>query len=170
VEDRHFLNVLGFGFDIAVIEDSWRVKRLQGELVYLYCALRQIYAFPGFPVEIEADGARERRELLMLIVSNARVFGGGFKVAPQARLDDGRLDVTAFGNMGLLRRLTLLARLLRGTHGSAPEVRTFETTALRLRFEAPPAYEVDGEWRQAATSELEIRCVPDALEVLAPPG
>lgn len=170
VAQRHFLNVLGFGFDIAVIEDSWRVKRLTGELVYLYCALRQIYAFPGFPVEIEGEGLSGRHELLMLVVSNARVFGGGFRVAPQARLDDGRLDLTAFANMSPGRRLAVLVALLRGVHGRAPEVHTAAPTELRLRFERPPAYEVDGEWCQAQSSELHVRCLPRALDVLAPPA
>src|SRR6185295_13920610 len=50
VESRYFLNVVGFGFDIAVIEDSWKPRPLPGSLVYLYCALRQIYAFRGFAV------------------------------------------------------------------------------------------------------------------------
>src|SRR5262249_44835103 len=78
VEGRFFLNVVGFGFDIAVIEDSWKPRPLRRSLVYLYCALRQIYAFPGFAVEIEAEGAAPvRDELLMLILANARVFGGG---------------------------------------------------------------------------------------------
>jgi hypothetical protein len=47
VENRHFLNVVGFGFDIAVIEDSWRVRYLRGAPLYLYCAVRQLYRFPG---------------------------------------------------------------------------------------------------------------------------
>ena len=51
IEDRYFLNVAGFGFDIAVIEDSWDVRWLRGGLLYLYCALRQLHRFPGFPVE-----------------------------------------------------------------------------------------------------------------------
>ena len=50
----------GFGFDIAVIEDSWEVRWLAGDLLYLYCALRQLGSFPGFPVEIEADGGAAR--------------------------------------------------------------------------------------------------------------
>jgi diacylglycerol kinase family enzyme len=40
--------------------------------------------------------------------------------------------------------------------------------SFRLRFERPPAYETDGEWNQAVSSELRIECVPRALEVLAP--
>jgi diacylglycerol kinase (ATP) len=169
VEDRFFLNVVGFGFDIAVIEDSWRVRYLSGSLLYLFCALRQLYFFPGFPVEMATDGgASQRREMLMLVISNGRVFGGGFQIAPMADLSDGRLEAVAFTNMRLARRLPLMVRLLRGTHGEAREVAMSRGASFRLRFEAPPAYETDGEWNRARSAELEIGTRPGALRVLVP--
>src|SRR6185503_1589907 len=124
VEERYFLNVVGFGFDIAVIEDSWTIRYLGGDLLYVYCALRQIAAFPGFPVEIGVDGgAAVREDLMMLVIANARVFGGGFRIAPRADLSDGRLDAVSFTNMPRRRRFPIMLSLLRGTHGQAPEVR-----------------------------------------------
>jgi diacylglycerol kinase family enzyme len=76
----------------------------------------------------------------------------------------------AFTNMGLLRRLQTLVRLLRGTHVATAEVAAMRSRSFRLRFERPPAYETDGEWNQAVSPELRIECVPRALEVLAPPA
>jgi diacylglycerol kinase (ATP) len=169
IEDRYFLNVAGFGFDIAVIEDSWTVPWLGGGLVYLYCALRQLFAFPGFPVELEIDGeVQPRRDLLMLVIANGRVFGGGFQIAPAAALDDGRLDAVTFANMGPARRLTALTRLLRGSHQVMPEVSTTTGGRFRLRFPSPPAYETDGEWNRARSAELTVTSQRAALRVLAP--
>lgn len=169
IENRYFLNVAGFGFDIAVIEDSWTVRWLKGDLVYLYCALRQLHRFPGFDVEIEADGdAVRRKKLLMLVIANARVFGGGFQIAPEADLADGRLDGVVFENMPLWRRLAIMGALLRGRHGAASEVAVKRAARFRLRFDRPPTYETDGEWRQAQASELVIETRPSALGVLVP--
>lgn len=169
IEDKYFLNVAGFGFDIAVLEDSWRVGWLKGDLLYLFCALRQMRRFPGFPVELEADGTPlGRRDLLMLVVANAQVFGGAFRIAPQALLDDGRLDAVSFANMGFLRRLAILAALMRGRHTASPEVQATRAARYRLRFERPPAYETDGEWNQARASELTLETLPAALAVLVP--
>jgi diacylglycerol kinase (ATP) len=171
IEDRHFLNVAGFGYDIAVIEHSWRVRRLSGSLLYLYCALRQLHAFPGFPVEVEVDGvSRGRRELLMLVLANGRVFGGGFRIAPAAELSDGRLEGMAFGNMPTLQRLKLMALLLRGTHAGTSQVDASSGRCYRLRFDAPPAYETDGEWNRARSAELAVETLPGALRVLVPAG
>jgi diacylglycerol kinase (ATP) len=169
IEDRYFLNVAGFGFDIAVIEDSWKVRFLGGDLLYVYCALRQLHRFPGLSVSMAVDGEPPtRREMLMLIVANARIFGGGFKIAPEADLGDGRLDVVSFANMPLLRRLSIMGRLLRGSHGGAPEVASRRLRRLDLHFDAPPAYETDGEWHRATSPDLAIEAVPAALRVLVP--
>jgi len=169
IEDKHFLNVAGFGYDVAVLEDSWNVAYLEGSLLYLYCALRQLHSYRGFALEGEADGQRlERRDMLMVIVANARVFGGGFQVAPGADVEDGLLDAVSFANMGLLSRISALVRLLRGSHESHPQVASAAVRRLVYRFAAPPAYETDGEWNRASGTELVIESVPRALRVLVP--
>jgi diacylglycerol kinase (ATP) len=169
IEERYFLNIAGFGYDIAVLEDSWTVGYLEGELLYLYCAIRQLGSFPGFPVEIAADGgAPVKHELLMLILANARVFGGGFKIAPHADLGDGRLDLMAFRNMGFWERAGIMVKLLRGTHRGSPQVLASTASSLTLRFASPPAYETDGEWNRAKSAEVRVLSIPSALQVLVP--
>ena len=170
IEGKTFLNVAGFGFDIAVIEDAKTVRWLGGDLLYLYCALRQLKAFPGFALEVAANGAAPggRREHLMFIIANARVFGGGFKVAPTADLEDGRLNAIGFLNMGLRRRLALMGKLMKGTHVAEPEVMMSTAPSYRLVFDHPPAYETDGEANQAASREILVESIPRALRVLTP--
>lgn len=169
IEDHYFLNVAGFGFDIAVIEDSWKVRYLGGDALYLYCALRQLHRFPGFPVSLALDAEPPaRQDMLMLVIANARIFGGGFRIAPQADLADGQLDVVSFANMPLRRRLLIMGSLLRGTHGAAPEVASRRGRRIDLRFATPPAYETDGEWHRASSADLTVEAVPGALRVLVP--
>jgi diacylglycerol kinase (ATP) len=169
IEDKHFLNIAGFGYDVAVLEDSWKVPFLGGNALYLYCALKQLGSYRGFSLEGEADGHPQGKgEYLMLVVANARIFGGGFKIAPHADVSDGKLEAVAFGNMGLSGRVSALAGLLRGTHLAHPRVSAVSASRLVYRFAAPPAYETDGEWNQARTAEVIIEAVPKALRVLVP--
>jgi len=169
IEDKHFLNIAGFGYDVAVLEDSWNVGYLEGSALYLYCALRQLHSYRGFPLEGEVDGRPlGRADMLMVIVANARIFGGGFRVAPHADLADGRLEAVAFGNMGFAGRVSALVRLLRGSHLKHSQVTARSASRLVYRFDRPPAYETDGEWNQARSSEVVIEAVPRALEVLVP--
>lgn len=167
IEGRHFLNIVGFGYDVAVLEDSWNVGYLEGSALYLYCAVKQLGRYGGFEVGLYADGQPVvDGRLLMLIIANARVFGGGFRVAPQADLSDGRLDAVVFEDMSFLRRVSLMRRLRNGTHAGAPNVRTRTSSAFRLRFQAPPAYETDGEWNRAKSADLVVETIPRALNVL----
>jgi diacylglycerol kinase family enzyme len=106
--------------------------------------------------------------MLMTIVANARVFGGGFRVAPTADVEDGHLDAVSFENMGFGARVGALLRLLRGTHLAHPRVSAVRARRLVYRFAEPPAYETDGEWNQARGAEVVIEAVPKALRVLAP--
>jgi diacylglycerol kinase (ATP) len=171
IENKHFLNVAGFGYDIAVIEHSWRVRLLRGELLYLYSAIRQIYSFPGFRVELQAgDQPPSQQDLLMLIIANGQMFGGTFRIAPTAQLADGQLDAVGFSNMSLPARLRMIGRLVRGTHEGSKAVSTTRASTFRLRFREPPAYETDGEWNRARSAELLVSSIPGALRVLAPVG
>jgi len=146
------------------------VAYLEGSLLYLFCALRQLGSFRGFSLDAEADAKPlGRRDMLMVIVANARVFGGGFKIAPDADLGDGVLDGWTFANMGLGGRVSALVRLLLGRHASHPQVSRVRGARFVFRFDEPPAYETDGEWNQARVSELVIESVPAALRVLVPP-
>jgi diacylglycerol kinase (ATP) len=103
----------------------------------------------------------------MLVIANARNFGGAFRIAPSASLTDGRLDAIAIRDASPLRRLALFAAAVRGTHTSHPEVSAEQSSRFTLAFSSPPAYETDGEYRRARSDELEIACVPGALRVVS---
>ena len=169
VEGRTFLNVAGFGFDIAVLDRSLRVKWLKGELLYLYCALLEMKAYPGFRLTSTHDGMVGPAGVhMMVIVANARKFGGGFHIAPQASLEDGRLDVVAFGDLGFFARLKAMGALIRGKHTGLPGISHCAAASMRFEFTEPPGFETDGERRQARGNELEITTLPRSLTVLVP--
>ena len=167
IENRHFLNIAGFGFDIAVLEDCARITWLKGEALYQVSALRQLFGYRGIEIDVASPQARRgNARHLMLIIANAKHFGGAFHIAPQAELADGLLDGIAILDGPPLARLGLFMAAGKGTHVLDPRVVVEQAESFTLRFPAPPAYETDGEYRRAATPELEIRCVPRALRVV----
>jgi diacylglycerol kinase (ATP) len=169
VENRHFVNVAGFGFDMAVLERSFRVRWLRGELLYLYCALLEMKAYPGFGLTSVLDGRNgPSGNHMMVIVANARKFGGGFAIAPEASLDDGQLDIVTFGELGFFARLKAMGALLKGRHNDLEGVGTVRAARAVFNFTAPPSFETDGESRQALGPTLTIETLPRALNVLVP--
>jgi diacylglycerol kinase (ATP) len=166
IEDRYFLNVTGFGFDIAVLDDLENIPLVTGDLLYLTAAIRQLFKFDGMSVDITtAAVARGPRAHLMLIVANGRNFGGMFQIAPDARINDGKLDAISILDASPFTRISMLAAAPSGKHVRNPLVLSEQASSFRLQFAAPPAYETDGEYNQAKSATLEISCNPGALRV-----
>lgn len=168
-ESRHFLNLIGFGFDIAVIDAAAHARFLRGELLYKLTALQQLFRFPGVRLGLEpAGGGRREDRHLMLTVSNGRYFGGGFPIAPEARVDDGKLHACRILDAAPLTRLKLFNLAEKGRHVSSERVEILSDVSFRLSFDAPPRFEMDGDVRRAADRQLEVRILPRALRVVAP--
>ena len=165
---RHFLNLVGFGFDVAVIEDTAGARFLRGELLYKVTALKNLFSYSGVPVVLEGDGPTVDSEQLMLTISNAPFFGGGFLIAPEAQLSDGLLHACAIGNTPPLTRLRLFNAAPKGRHVRSPHVEMRQSARFSVRFSTPPKYEVDGELWQAEANEVIVEAVPQALQVVVP--
>ena len=167
VDGYHFLNSCGVGFDASVLEASNNVAFLKGNAVYIYSALAQLFTYRGLDVAI--NGAAPAR-MLMITISNGRMLGGAFRIAPTASVLDGKLDVVYIANCSLLQRVRVFTGAVRGTHLGLAAVRSEKRKGLALEFSAPPAMEVDGELRRGNTRSVSIECVPRALSVIAAPG
>jgi diacylglycerol kinase (ATP) len=168
---RHFLNVFGAGFDIAVIEDAASMPFLRGDALYQFCALRQLFRFPGLPLEIAAEGEVPRRiDHLMLVIANANYFGGSFHIAPNASLEDGRLDAVSIGNAGPVERARLFRLVGKGRHVGHPKVLVQQSPRFELRFGGTLHYELDGEVLASNEGRLVVESVPSALDVFVPTG
>ncbi len=139
IEDQFFLNIAGFGFDIAVLEDIPRIPLLRGDAVYIVSALRQIIGYGGVEIGVKTSaGDRGTLRHLMLVIANAKNFGGAFKIAPEASLSDGKLDAIAIYDAPALKRLSLFAAAVKGTHTSKPGVGVEQAAKFTLTFAAPP--------------------------------
>ena len=168
IEEHFFLNITGFGFDAAVLEDILKIKWVKGEALYLYSALRQLTSYPGVDITVaSASKERERVRHLMMVIANARNFGGKFLIAPGASLTDGLLDSVAILDASTWQRVKLFSAVGKGTHESMDEVVMEQSPSFTATFNTPPAYETDGEYRRAKTAELQVTCVPGALRLVA---
>lgn len=185
-ERVHFVNCLGFGFDAAVLEGTQRVRWLRGHAVYLFTAARMLFGYPGIMAGVRViDGGSEpsatrdatdahpsaagrREHFLAVIFANGPRFGGGFRIAPEARLDDGALDLVRVSDGSPLRRALVFAGATRGTHVTAPEVDIRLVRETQLTFDTPPVFDADGELHQARGCHITVRCHPRALRLAVP--
>jgi diacylglycerol kinase (ATP) len=164
---RHFLNLVGFGFDIAVIDAARTARFLRGEMLYKLTALQQLFRFPGIELSIEgAEDFRRGGRHLMLTVSNGRFFGGGFPIAPGATVDDGMLHACVISDAGPLTRASLFSAAGKGRHLASPHVDLRSGQSFRIAFPEPPRFEVDGDVFTTESRSVEVEIVPGALQLV----
>ncbi len=163
---RVFLNAAGVGIDGHVAERVVATVRIVGPgLGWFAGALAGIATYQPIPMRVLIDGELRSGRFLTVVAANATHFGGGMRVAPQAELDDGQLDVVLAGDLGKRESLLALAKLYRGTHVNGTTITTQRARVVEIELAQPAASELDGEVTRV--QNLSIRVRPRALEVIA---
>ncbi len=168
VGGRAFIGIASAGFDSDANRIANEAPAWLGNLVYAYGALRALAAWRPACFEIVLDsGERVDFTGYTLAAANSGVYGGGMRLAPQARLDDGLLDVVAIERVSKLRFLANLPRVFRGTHVQLPSVRVLRAAEVLLSADRPFALYADGD--PIAELPARVRALPGAVRVLVPP-
>lgn len=110
--------------------------------------------------------ARSNDLLFLAAFGNTTTYGGGMRIAPQARSDDGKLDVCAVRNLGKLKLLRSFPRVYFGRHIGIAEVDYFQTDRLRLEPEQPMDVYADGE--HICHTPIEVSVSTRVLKVIVP--
>jgi len=169
---RFFINVLGLGFDVGVVDAAADARFLRGEWLYKITAIQQLFRFPGITAGISpltpTTGANDRQSYLMLTISNGAQFGGGFAIAPEAQLDDGQLHSCVIHNAAPLRRARLFSAATAGKHASLSGVEFHSSSHFAISSPAPIRFEADGDLFEVDGDRLEVSIRQGALQVLAP--
>jgi YegS/Rv2252/BmrU family lipid kinase len=167
--DSWFTNVASFGVSSATVEITARTtKRLGGTFAFAVGTVRALLSHRSQRVTLRVDGEPFCDERMVLVaVANGRCFGGGMRVAPGARLDDGRLEVVGICHTPTWRLLTKLPKLYRGTHLDDAMTRVGSGTCIEAEApEGEVALEMDGE--ALGRRPVRIEVLPGALAVVGP--
>lgn len=162
--DRYFVNGVGIGLDARVAIEANRLRWLRGNAVYgvaLANTLLHHYHTPR--VHIRDTDWRIDQGMTMLAFANGQVYGGTFRIAPQAKIDDGTLNLVIADALSRRRILGLLPAVLRGRHLGHPAVRTLSVTDAEVELESPLPVHADGEIIAANALSVRIRVLPGRL-------
>jgi YegS/Rv2252/BmrU family lipid kinase len=165
-DGRTFLGVASLGFDSEANRIANAAPPQLGRLVYVYGALRALAAWEGARFTVDVDGERAEFAGWSVAAANSGFYGGGMRVAPHARLDDGALDVVWLAESSRLGLVRLLAKVFRGTHVNAPGVSVRRGAEVRVSADRPFTVYADGD--PIGNLPIVMRAVPAAVEVLLP--
>jgi len=106
------------------------------------------------------------KRIMVAAFANAPTYGGGMKIAPLAKLDDGRLDICFVGDINRLALFCLFPTIYFGRHLSIPQVEYFQTERLRIETDNPADVYADGEY--VCRTPVEVSVARKALRVIVP--
>ncbi len=163
--ERHFLNVAGLGFDAKIADRAQKQKLLNGKMAY-YAALAQCLTDFGYiDVKIEVNGQELQTKAVFISIANAQFLGGGFHLAPMARVNDGLLDLGIIDDISLPGFIKAVPSVMRGKHLSNPHWSHYTTTHVHVSSSTPALVQLDGEI--SGTSPVEFSIIPGALDIVA---
>ena len=167
----YFITVATFGFDsevAAFVADGRAPAILGASGAYLYgvAVTLRSYAWPD--ATVQGDFGAFRGQLLLAAVGNTSRYGGRIRIAPDARPDDGRLDLCLVRRMPKLEVLRMLPRALAGSHLGHPAVAYHRIRQVQLAADRSVGVWADGEF--VARPPVTITAVPQALRVMRPDG
>lgn len=182
--ERYFFEVAGVGLDAELFPLGEQVK--SGNWLRWLSIAARTWTFRPLPITMrfdrpirEAADARMRNKLrklwdlkkirrnaLMAVGANGPFYGGGLTVAPDARLQDGRLTVTVYRRFSKFELFRHFMAITRGRRQYSPKMESYHVGRVEFLSDPPQAVHVDGE--PFGTTPLVLECVPKALRVLCP--
>lgn len=166
INNRFFVNVACLGLDADVANNLHKVRnkkwipvgqRYNASLVYTY------FKYKFKKLKITMGETQVENECTILAIGNGQYYGGGFRIAPHALLDDGMFDIYFVERMPKPKMIPVLLKLLKAKHESSPYVKRYTEKKLIVDSEELCTFNVDGETMRSNHFEIEI--LPNALKV-----
>ena len=164
---RYYVGVGGVGFDSEVTEcANTRIPLLAGAMAYSAAVIYKLFSFKPKQLKIVHDQGVFEGPVMFAVFGNSKSYGGGMKIAPEAKMDDGLIDVVIVKKIGIIDLLLTMPKVFSGRHLPHHGIMTLRTT--RAEITSPDKMDLygDGDYITPVPVTLEIK--PKALKVAAP--
>lgn len=112
-----FLNISSVGFDAEVVRNTDKIKiKIPGKTAYILGVLITLIKYRKKKTDIEIDGEKFNKNMLLLAVGNGQYYGGGMRILPDAKIDDGYLHLCLVKDISNLKSLFLFPSIFKGDH------------------------------------------------------
>ncbi len=166
VNGRRFINVMGLGFEGRANDIGIMLPFLHGTPKYLIAIGGTYLTYRRMPLKVKFNDLELNEKVFLISIGNGWNVGGGLKLTPNAKLDDGLFDVCYTQNISRWRILQVFAKLYDGTIGEVPEMEMHQTKELTIESDLPIPAHIDGEAFDPVQNEFKVRIIPQAQEII----
>jgi diacylglycerol kinase (ATP) len=164
---RYFFMWCGVGLDAAISQEvrTEDTRRL-GMAAWVIAGVMVAFNFMGTRGNVIVGNQNERKRVLWAIASNGQLYGRLWRIAPQAKMNDGILDLTVFEGYGVLSTIRHVAGVTLGQYARDPTVHFYRGCSFAIETRKPLPVHVDAE--PVGTTPVQIDVVPHHLNVVLP--
>lgn len=167
--DKYFINVAGVGFDAEVARTvNSFPKYLGGTVPYVAGIVTTLWRYSPYALEMELDGTTLFRKVLLVAIGNASSYGGGMKICPGAKIDDGLFTICVGGDVSRMDVLRLVPSIYTAGHVKHPKVEMMTARHIEIRAAKRVAAMADGDLVGELPQSYDL--LPGALDLVVPPG
>lgn len=168
---RHFFgNNCALAMEPVVTIENIRLTRLSGNIRYAVATLKALLKLQAWQMKITWDSSEYEGSIYLLSVCNSPRTGGIFQIAPLAKMDDGILDIVFVPKVPKTKVLSLVPRLLSGSHIQQPDVTYIRTTQLLIKSDPGTPIHADGEVIAESVKSIRYKILPGKITLLTPEG
>ncbi len=160
------INVIGTGIDVEILLRCMKKGFLKGKGKYFVSLLISLLKFKNYKMKLSREGRDTTHAAMIVCVGNGKQFGGGIRIAPEAVLDDGLMDLVVVDGITGVQVPGALIKLMQGeiTH---QDYTVFErVTQATAKFENPVSVEIDGEIYR--DMKFDVRIIHEELRMFRP--
>jgi diacylglycerol kinase family enzyme len=167
-DDNPFLVTCSMAWDAALVR-SFEKSPVRGIVPYVFAGVYELFDYEPQDIRVELDGHTRLafKEPMVFTIANLTQYGGGARIAPQARPDDGQLELVVALRQDTPKLLANIGRLFDGSVAELPEVVSRRFCRMKVRREWAAPIQIDGELIDAG-AEVEVGVLPAVLNVLVP--
>ena len=166
VNGRPYVGVANVGFDGLANEYGNAARLNLGPFVYLYSGVKALFGWKNVKFTVSVDGVEGTFPGWMVAVGNVGQYGGGLRICPHAKVDDGLLDVVSLGRAPAVAVIAMYLRSFRGAHLGRPNVCSARGQTVIISASKPLNMYADGELVGPLPAVLEV--APHSVKVLVP--
>lgn len=166
VNDRYFINIISIGIDAEVANNVSLMKKRKVPTNQIYNA-SLIYTFFKYKykdIELSIDEKEQKKgKCTILTICNGQVYGGGYKIAPSAKLTDGYFDVYYVEKVNKPHLPSLINMLKQGIHEKHNKVHKSQATKIKFKCDKELVCNIDGEIMTA--KKFNVKIIPNAITI-----
>ncbi len=167
INGDYFVNIVGIGFDGAVANEVNRdVRWLKGKYAYMYAILKMLITYKSPMMKITIDDQILEGRYFLVAVGNAKYYGGGIKILPDADPVDGLFDICVVEDIPKREVLKVLPKMSQGRHVDYPPVKIYRGKKIKVDSTERVLIQADGELKGTLPMEFEVEA--NIFPVLVP--